>query len=320
MTIRLIVLSLSILILGCNKREMSPEIEKGLLENQVLNVDGMDRNYHIYVPSNPSNAAVVVLLHGNGSNYDDLLGLSNVQAPYKVWLDLAVDENLIILAPNGTLGSNDKRGWNDCRNDAVTNPTKNDVLFVEELLDLVKTEYNANESKVYAVGTSNGGHFAIRLAEEIPNQITAFASIVASNAVNSQCSSSSVAVSALFINGTDDSIMPYEGGQIESNRGEVLSTENTISYWVEKNGTDAIPEVTNLPNIDVFDNSTATKFLYKNGQNDAEVALYEIEGGGHTEPSIAEPYSALYLVIVGNQNRDIEMADEVWNFFKTKSK
>jgi polyhydroxybutyrate depolymerase len=78
------------------------------------------------------------------------------------------------VAPNGTLGSTNSRGWNDCRADAPTNPTGNDVLFTSNLLDYIINKYQANSSKIYAVGTSNGGHFSIRLAQEIPNRITAF--------------------------------------------------------------------------------------------------------------------------------------------------
>jgi len=48
--------------------------------------------------------------------------------------------------------------------------------------------------------------------------------------------------------------------------------------------------------------------------------LIEVVGGGHTEPSIAERYSNLFLLVVGNQNGDFEMAEEVWGFFSDKSK
>ena len=44
-------------------------------------------------------------------------------------------------------------------------------------------------------------------------------------------------------------------------------------------------------------------------------AVYRIDGGGHNEPSIEERYRALFLRVVGEQNHDIEMADEVWAFF-----
>ena len=46
----------------------------------------------------------------------------------------------------------------------------------------------------------------------------------------------------------------------------------------------------------------------------------KLNNGGHTEPSISERYSSIWLSIVGNQNGDIEMANEVWDFFKTKTR
>jgi polyhydroxybutyrate depolymerase len=304
--------------LSCNKDEISPEIEKGLLKNQVIAIGGVDRNYHLYVPNNPLNAPVVFLFHGNGGSYDDMLGLTGVKAPYKVWLDIANQEDLIIVVPNGTLSSLNTRGWNDCRNDAPRTPTFNDVEFIVNLLDFIKEKYNSNDAKVFAVGTSNGGHFANRLAQEIPDRITAFASVVASNAANSECSDATTNVSALFMNGTDDPILPYIGGSTEN--GEVISTEITVSYWVTRNATDTTPVITNFPDINANDSSTITRYLYKNGGNGTEVVLFKVNNGGHTEPSISERYSSIWLSIVGNQNGDIEMANEVWDFFKTKTR
>ena len=123
------------------------------------------------------------------------------------------------------------------------------------------------------------------------------------------------------MNGTADPILPYNGGQIIPNRGEVFSTDNTIDYWVNRNGTDITPEVTNLPNTNLDDNSTIEKSIYQNGTNDTEVALYKVIGGGHTAPSIQERYdSTLVPLVLGNQNGDIEMAEEIWSFFKDKTR
>jgi polyhydroxybutyrate depolymerase len=317
---KLIGIFILLLILSCSKDKIDPEIEKGLLKNQSILIGNTNRNYHLYIPNNPTNASVVFLFHGNGGSYDDMVGLTNLKAPYKIWINIALQENLIIVVPNGILGSSNSRGWNDCRNDASTNPTSNDVQFTNELLDFIKGKYNSNNQKVYAVGTSNGGHFAIRLAQEIPNRITAFASVVAANSVNSQCTNSNIKVSALFMNGTDDPIMPYIGGQMASNRGEVFSTDNTVTYWTQRNATLTTPEITDIPNTNAVDGSTVKKYLYKNGGNGTEVALYKVISGGHTEPSVMERYSSLFLTLVGNQNGDIEMANEIWNFFKTKTK
>jgi polyhydroxybutyrate depolymerase len=78
------------------------------------------------------------------------------------------------------------------------------------------------------------------------------------------------------------------------------------------------PEISNLPDINTTDGSTITKYVYKNREGGTEVVLYKVNNGGHIEPSKAERYSSLFLLAVGKQNGDIEMANEIWNFFKDK--
>ena len=308
------------LTVGCDKGEDVDPLpgEQGWHKNQTIPISGTSRNYHLYLPQDTSNAPMVILLHGNRSSNDELLGFTNVKAPYKIWEEIAAQENIILIVPNGTNGSSGHRGWNDCRNDASGNPDANDVLFIDNLIDFVLNEHQADASKVFAMGTSNGGHMAMRLAQEIPEKLSAFASIVASNPVNSQCTNATSPISALFMNGTEDPINPYEGGEMSGNRGEVLSGQATIDYWVNRNQTESTPTVTDLANTDTGDNSTVKKHLYSNGSNNTEVVFYEVIGGGHTEPSISERYGNLFKAVVGEQNGDIEMANEVWDFFKTK--
>ncbi len=305
---------------SCDKEEDVNPLpgEQGWHKNNTIEISGTSRNYHVYLPENASNAPIVVLLHGNRSNNDELLGFTNVKAPYKVWETIAAQENIILIAPNGTDGSSGHRGWNDCRSDSDGNPVSNDVLFIDNLIDFIGQEHLADASKVFAVGTSNGGHMAMRLAQEMPDKLTAFAVIVASNPVNSQCTNTTLPISALFMNGTEDPINPYEGGEMSSNRGEVLSAQETIDYWVNRNQTDTTPTITDFTDTDTTDNSTVKKYLYANGTNNTEVIFYEVIGGGHTEPSIGERYGNLFKAVVKEQNGDIEMATEVWNFFRTK--
>lgn len=318
----LFYLALIVLTIGCNKEDDSyPPLpgEQGWHKNQTIDVSGTSRNFHLYLPENVENAPIVILLHGNRSDNDELMGFTRVKAPYQTWEDIAKQENIILVAPNGTNSSNDHRGWNDCRSDVTGNPEANDVLFIDNLIDFVMNEHKADSSKVFAVGTSNGGHMAMRLAQEIPNKLRAFAAIVASSPVNSQCTISTLPISALFMNGTDDPINPYEGGQMASNRGEVLSAEETIAYWVNRNQTDTTPTTTDLADMNTSDKSTLKKYLYMNGINNTEVAFYEVVGGGHTEPSIAQRYGGLFKdLVVGEQNGDVEMSNEVWNFFESK--
>jgi polyhydroxybutyrate depolymerase len=123
------------------------------------------------------------------------------------------------------------------------------------------------------------------------------------------------------MNGTDDPLVPYEGGQVgkrRSQRGEVLSTQASIDYWVRHDGADPNPHTQVLTDRDRRDGGRVYVHRYRNGEESHEVMLYEVRGGGHTEPSLSEHYSRLWLLLVGPQNRDIEMAEEVWAFFKNK--
>ncbi len=319
------------LVLSCSKSDDTPvgtnpeaENEKGLLENETILSSGQEREYHLYIPQNTINAPAVFLFHGNKSNYNEIIGIDpsivnrSIKAPYKAWLPLAEQEDIILIIPNGTEGASGDNGWNDCRNDATGNPASNDVLFSADLIDFVVAKYQANASKVFAVGTSNGGHMSMRLAQEIPNKITAFAAVVASKPLNSQCVNSSLPISALFMNGTNDPINPFEGGSMAGGRGEVFSTQETINYWINRNQTDTNAIITDFTDIDTSDNCTVKKYVYANGNSNTEVVLYEVDNGGHTEPSIAERYSDFFKIAVKEQNGDIEMADQIWSFFKNK--
>ena len=152
------------------------------------------------------------MLHGHGGSSNQSIGLNLTKAPQKVWLNLAEDNDFIVIAPNGVIGPDGKRGWNDCRSDDISNPDTDDVKFINELINKIQQEFNHNDKRVYVSGVSNGASMSIRLAQEIPEKITAFASIVSQMPVNSECVDSNVPISALFMNGTDDPFVPYVGG------------------------------------------------------------------------------------------------------------
>ena len=83
------------------------------LDESIL-IDGVDRAYHIQQPDETFNKPLVVLLHGHGGSSDQSLGLESSKAAQKVWLDIAKEEDFILVVPNGELGPEDSRGWNDC--------------------------------------------------------------------------------------------------------------------------------------------------------------------------------------------------------------
>ncbi|MEE9335719.1 MAG: hypothetical protein V3U65_16635 [Granulosicoccaceae bacterium] len=315
-----VLLNCVLLLVSCgNNNTGEPTIhpihEPGLQEKQNISVAGLEREYLIYLPTDPATAKIVLMLHGNSGSSSQLLGLNGKTAPFKTWMDIALLENLILLVPDGLIGPNGKQGWNDCRNDAPTNPAVDDVAFINALLDEVQVSYGNNADKVYSIGISNGGLMTLRLADEMPDRLRAIAIVVASKPVNSECVDSAVPLPVLFMNGTDDPILPYSGGQIGSDRGIVLSTVDTVNFWVNRNQTYAGPVQPIITDIDQSENSSVLHYSYVNGTDGATVEHYEIVNGGHTEPSIQERYGRIYKLVVGEQNGDIEMADKIWTFF-----
>ena len=161
------------------------ELQRGL----SLNIDEQQRSYDLFIPDNKPNSKrpLVIMFHGYSGNSDLMTGESNKRSPYKLWLKLAQQNNFLVAAPNGMLGSENKPGWNDCRADSISNPDYDDVNFTLKLIKKIKKEYSVDPRRIYATGTSNGGNMVIRLAMEVPEIFAAVAPIVASNPYHSEC-------------------------------------------------------------------------------------------------------------------------------------
>ena len=131
----------------------------GLLKDQTLAVDGSERSYDLYIPATGTAGSypVVLLLHGHLGNADVMTGENRKAAPYKVWLEIAERERLLLIIPDGERGADGYRGWNDCRADATILPHTDDVAFIDRLIETVAAKYPIDRTRVYATGTSNGG-------------------------------------------------------------------------------------------------------------------------------------------------------------------
>lgn len=314
------ILFLSIVLFGSNSEFALAD----LLKDQVFDSNGYQRTYDVYLPNKYSRnlSPLVLLLHGHRGDADVMTGENNKTAPYKVWLTIAEREGWVLLIPDGEFGSDNYRGWNDCRENATTNPETDDVKFLNKLIDTVSEEYPIDKDRIYAHGTSNGGNMVFRLALESGEKYRAIAAVVAAMPEKNKCEESKVPISVLVMNGTDDPILPYHGGAVgkrkshKKERGSVISTSDTIKYWLSTNGITSKPRVKILPDRNKRDGGTVRVEHYFRGENDTEVVLYEIGGAGHTEPSLSEHYRRFYKIVVGKQNKDIEMAEEVWEFFE----
>ena len=295
-------------------------VKWSLSKKQILIDKGKSRSYRIYspepLPSKP--CAAVLLLHGHGGSADQLMGVTGRQAPYRLWMPIAEREPLILIIPDGLVGPDGKQGWNDARS-LTSSPDSDDVAFLNSLVETIAESCPIDREKVYAAGTSNGGHMALRLAAEAPQKYAAVAAVAAANPSPVFSRKPKHPVSVLLMNGTADRILPYDGGKMIRNRGEVQSTDDSIRYWVTHNNCEQKPRSIQYPDRSKTDGCTASCSTYTNAISNVEVAVVRIDGGGHAEPSIKQPYSRLFLAITGAQNQDIEMANRIWMFFEGKT-
>lgn len=316
-------------VLGCNESsttngDQSESASPGLHRDNEIVVDGATRNYDYYIPGElqSDHYPMLLLLHGGGSNTDDLTGMSGFKAPYKIWMEIAVSEGIILVYPEGSVNPMGELGWNDCRSDATTNPSVDDTAFIEALIERFSDDFPIDRHRIYANGTSNGGHMSLRLALELSDRIAAVAPVVAAMPSSSGCTRPNQPISVLFMNGTQDPILPYQGGEVAPSiggRGTVLSAQASMAYWTDFNKTDPVPQVVIYPDISKVDSTSVKRTTYAGGVEGTQVVLYEVIDGGHVEPSIREQYSFVAEAYLGRQNHDIEMAQEIWNFFEDKT-
>jgi polyhydroxybutyrate depolymerase len=259
----------------------------------------------------------VVALHGGGGSakgwptYTDF-GFEKLadRAPF------------ILVYPEGLEGQ-----WNDKRGVSRFYAHKNDiddVGFLAALIEhLVKT-HPIDKNRVFVTGASNGGMMAHYLAATHPDKIAAIATVISAIPTNLQGKlHPSKPLSVLMINGTEDPLVRWEGGVVrlgKTEHGSVISTEDTVAFWVKHNRCRLAPEVEELPDRDRRDGTTVTRYVYSGGQKGTEVLLYKVVGGGHSWPAHEDKRRLLPRAIVdnvvGKKSRDIDACEVIWDFFK----
>jgi polyhydroxybutyrate depolymerase len=282
--------------------------------------DSLKRTFIIYIPSSYDKTVqlpLVIALHGRGAN-----GASMIILTHKGFNKMADNDGFIMVYPDGI-----ELNWNDGRmdeeaNDRAHRENIDDVGFLSALIDSMIKDYNIDPKRVYVTGISNGAIMSYRLACELSDKITAIAPVDGNipNLLVPECSPSEP-VSVLAINNTDDPLVPFEGGYIygirKINLGKVLSVNESIEFWVDRNKCSVTPDVTEEPDMDPKDGTRVTRKQYVNGIEGTEVILYAVDGGGHTWPG---GFQYLPAGIIGKTCRDFDANEVIWSFFKNHTR
>lgn len=287
----------------------APELAGSLQPGELVH-DKVPRRWLAWVPATlPAPAPVVIVLHGSLGSAEQMM-----EATHYGFNVLAERDGFIAVYPNGV-----DRHWNDCRASADYAANKynvDDVGFLAAMLDTLAAEYAIDRNRVYVTGLSNGGHMAYRLALEAPELIAGIAPIAASLPVaeNLGCASTGIAMPTLMINGTADSVNPYEGGLVtvlgNASRGAVRSSMDTARYWASLAGHSDDGELHDWPQREA-DAVTSVTSTHWHAPGRAPVVLVTVENGGHTIPHPVHRQPRL----LGTTSNEFDAIELIWSFF-----
>lgn len=260
--------------------------------------------------------ALVIVLHGAGSSAQQVLGRAFPPSPLSRWLEIAEREHVIVAAPDAGQG-----GWHECFASAARVARKNDVAWIEAVIDHAIGALDADAQRVYLIGVSRGGWMAYRAAIEIPHRLAAFSAVLANMPPRAHAMQPQRPLPALIVGATDDPLMPYGGGKYWYTLGfsaPVNSIEDSARVWRELAGLPDTPAVTTFPRRHPGERTRSTLTLWGEASDSLQVGLIRIECGGHAEPSGSRRYPGLIGKLVGPQSADFEIAETAWTFFRDK--
>ena len=251
-----------------------------------LTVAGTERSFLVRIPPNPSDGMpLVVDFHGAGSNMEQ-------QSVYSGFDPLADAEGFVVATPNGVDAQ--VRQWRFLG-------TQDDVDFARAIVDTLVADACVDAARVYAVGMSSGAAMSASLACQASETFAGYGMVTANFYVPQLCDSAAQRPIIVF-HGTDDPVVPYAGGPINTGAGiQVAPAEQTAAAWANHNG------CTGGPNETVVD----TEVVRIDWTGCAEpVVMYRIVGGGHTWPG------AIDIARLGSTTHQISATDEMWRLFE----
>lgn len=278
------------------------------------------RKFLVYRPSQVNRPrALIVVLHGGGGTGLDVANPG--EHPLSAFRLVADSKNLMLVYPEGSPDIQGNPGWNDCRSDAPAQSSGDDLSFLHALVLQLQEQLQIANSETFLAGTSNGAVMAFAFAFNFRNTLKAIA--VSSGNLpalpkNGPCGGGPTApLPIMLTHGTEDPAMPVNGGCVVNfqgfcNRGTVISQQQTLNFWLSLNGLIGVTPNTSVLDINVSDQGPAQKFFYPGS---TPLLYIKLIGAGHPVPSTSVLTS--YSPTSGYQNRDLEFAQEAWNFFET---
>jgi len=270
--------------------------------------EGLPRNFIVTIPVGLEGPAPMILvLHGlleTGSAMRERVTAGRFE-------EIARDFGVVVVYPNAFT-----RVWNLGEGIGAERivPRRDDLAYLQRVIEMVRARVEIDPARVFASGFSQGGLMSFALACKNPDLIRAVASVAMSlpEGLAEDCARHPPD-GVLLIHGSEDWVVPIEGGDIASGPGTtmaLMSHERSVEFFRLIKGCSGPPETRRW---DARDDGTVVD---RQGWYDCAVGAvegYHVDGMAHRWPS-----GTSLLPIAPRIDRntyEIDGAAAIWGFF-----
>lgn len=272
---------------------------------------GKKRSYEFHVPKSYSAgkpAALIIALHGGGGDADIMS-----RDDYYGLITKSERAGFIVAFPSGVgrFRSGILATWNagECCGRA-RDKNIDDVGFIKAVVERISAQTSIDPARVFAIGMSNGGMMAYRLACDASDVFRGIMSVAGTDNTNECHPARPVAV--LHIHARNDDKVLFNGGAGDAfrrNKGVVndfTSVPDTITKWVALDHAEPTPRrVLTIPG--------ASCDLHAAQSGGAPVELCVTDTGGHSWPGGKKKARRA----AATPSQAINADDVMWDFFSS---
>ena len=249
--------------------------------NQVIAGQTVQREYWVRYPQTRSQSSypIVFFFHGAGGQ-----GLNMLNPP----LETLIDRDEFI----GVFPSGYNNRWNVSGESAA-----DDVEFFQLMLNSFNGDPLFDQSKVFAIGRSNGAGMSNRLAKET-GLLNGIGPIVSQQLDFLGAIDAPAPVSVFQVNGDADTVIPIEGGYVGFIGATFLSAQASADNWAENFNCSP----TANSNTQQWGSLTVQAYTFADCDENRQVRYHAVEGATHSM----------------NLGSGFDLYDEIWIFFKAE--
>lgn len=252
-----------------------------------IDVNGVARAARVHVPASydpTKRTPIVIDLHGRTGWASQQAGLSHSLAKSDAAGFIAIYPESATSPTSWNAGGGTSAGG--CCDPAYANGV-DDAGFIRELLDEAEAKLCVDTDRVYAMGLSNGGYLAYRVACELSDRIAAVGSVAGGQTL-AACNPTRP-VPVWHVHGTSDTLVDYSWASY------------SVGFWTDENGC--------TTSSTTYQQGDASCVTHSGCTAGADVVLCTIDQGGHQWPG------GEALPFMGKKSDHLIATDALWEFF-----